>query len=94
MTDHKLDLYLRKCELQWRADHSDGLESVDWLAPYCNSAEEIAAYLRELGFRVKRIVNEELFGGEQHRWVITTSGVIVYVNNEYCKGAFGKEYRG
>lgn len=93
MTDQKLDLYLRKCELQWRSDHTDGIACVDWLAPHCSSVEEIAAYLRELGFRIHRIVDKDKSWGEGE-WVVTTSGVIVYVNDEYCHGLFGKEHRG
>lgn len=92
VTDRKLQLYLRKCESQWRPEHTDGLDSVDWLAPYCNSVEGIVAYLRELGFRLRVIAPAaEDSGGKG--WVVTTSGVIVYVNDEYCHGAFAKEVK-
>lgn len=74
--------HLRKCELQYIADHTDRCESVDWLAPHCNSTQEIAAFLRELGFRIRQIVDEQNSFGECHRWVITTSGILVYVNED------------
>lgn len=91
MDERKLRNYLLKCELQYRADHQDKADCLDWLAPYCGSVEEIQRFLREIGFRIKSVVNEEPWPGEIHQWVITTSGIIVYVNNNYINGLFAKE---
>lgn len=88
MDEYKLDLYLKKCELQYRAEY--GTQELDWLTPHCGDVKEIAQFLRELGFRIRNIVDEEPWPGEKHQWVETTSGIIVYVNDKYCKGLFGK----
>lgn len=85
-----LEKYLRKCELQYRADNSTCGGCLDWLAPHCNTLEDIAAYLRELGFKIKKIMNEEDSFGEPFRWVETTSGVIVYQNEGTVRGCFAK----
>ena len=82
--------YLLKCELQYRADHTEGADTLDWLAPYCGSTKEIADFLRSIGFRIARIVDEELWPGEKHQWVVTTSGVVVYAKSG---GLFAKEVR-
>ncbi len=63
---------------------------LDWLAPYCDSVDDIASFLRSIGFRIKAIM-DETNGNERYQWVTTTSGVIVYVNDEYCNGLFAKE---
>lgn len=84
----KLTAYLKKCELQYRADHTDGADTLDWLAPYCGSVQEIAGFLRSLGFRIAAIMDEEPWPGEKHQWVVTTSGVVVYAGKN---GLFGKE---
>lgn len=78
----ELDKYLRKCELEYRAANLPNGCCVDWLAPFCGSTKEIAEYLRYLGFKVKEIVDEAPFV----RWVETTNGVIVCVNNEHNHG--------
>ena len=90
MDEQKLRNYLLKCELQYRADHQKKADCLDWLAPYCSSVEDIQCFLREIGFRIKNVVNEEPWPGEFHRWVTTTSGIIVYVNTAVSKGLFGK----
>lgn len=84
----KLFAYLKKCELQYRADHAERSESLDWLAPHCGSVQEIADFLRSIGFRIASIVDEEPWPGEKHQWVVTTSGVVVYAGKS---GLFGKE---
>lgn len=85
-----LQNYLLKCELQYRAEHVDGAETVQWLAPYCGNTKEIANFLRRIGFKIAKIVDEEPWPGEKYQWVITTSGVIVYAGSD---GLFGKEAR-
>ena len=74
----KLQKFLLKCELEYRAKHSQQASCLDWLAPHCGSVTE----MRELGFKIKNIVDEEPWPGEKHQWVETTAGVIVYVGNE------------
>ena len=86
--ERKLQLYLKKCELEYRAKHSQNAECLDWLAPYCGTVEEIARFLRDLGFRIKNIVDEEPWPGEKHQWVETTSGILVYVGTD---GLFAKD---
>lgn len=88
INETKLQNYLLKCELQYRADHTDGADTLDWLAPYCSSTKEIAAFLRSIGFRIARIVDEEPWPGEKCQWVVTTSGVVVYAGTD---GLFAKE---
>ena len=85
--ERKLQLYLKKCELEYRAKHSQNAECLDWLAPYCGTVEEIARFLRDLGFRIKNIVDEEPWPGEKHQWVETTSGILAYVGTD---GLFAK----
>lgn len=87
VNERKLQLYLKKCELEYRAKHSQNAECLDWLAPYCGTVEEIARFLRDLGFRIKNIVDEEPWPGEKHQWVETTSGILVYVGTD---GLFAK----
>lgn len=85
-----LDCYLKKCEIEYIAENSPSGGTLDWLAPFCDSTKEIANFLRYLGFRVKRIVDEETCPGEAHQWVETTSGILVYVNGS-LKGFFAKK---
>lgn len=89
MDEAKLAAYLKRCELQYRADHTEGAAELPWLAPFCGTVQEIASFLRGLGFRVRRIVDEEPWPGEVHRWVETTSGVIVYAETN---GLFARAY--
>ena len=91
MDERKLKNYLLKCELQYRADHQKGGGCLDWLVPYCGSVKEIQSFLREIGFQVKKVVDEEPWPGELHQWVITKSGIIVYVNQNSLNGFFAKE---
>lgn len=82
--------YLLKCEIQYRADHTEGADTLDWLAPYCGSTKDVAAFLRSIGFRIARIVDEEPWPGEKNQLVVTTSGVVVYAESD---GLFAKEAR-
>ena len=86
MNEQDLKNCLMKCEIQYRAGHTEGCSCLDWLAPHCGSVTEIAQFLRELGFKIKNIVDEEPWPGEKHQWVETTAGVIVYVGDD---GLFG-----
>lgn len=72
--------HLQKCEIEYIVERSEGGETIDWLAPYCGTVEQIAAFLRGLGFHVKSVVDEESCPGECYQWVETTSGVLVYAN--------------
>lgn len=78
--------HLQKCELEYRAKHLPMGSEVEWLTPMCNSVEDIAAFLRELGFRVAEAVNEQDCDGDWCCWVGTTSGIIVYVNDGCGEG--------
>lgn len=80
--DEALHRYLRKCELQFRADNQPDGSLVPWLEPFCGSTEEIAAFLRELGFKIHAIIHEEDITFGFCQWVETTSGVIVFANTE------------
>ena len=57
MTDREfnegLQRHLMRCELQYRAENAPKGSEVDWLAPHCGTVQEIARFLRELGFRIK-----------------------------------------
>ena len=86
----KLQKFLLKCELEYRAKHSQQASCLDWLAPYCGSVNEIQRFLRGIGFRIKEVMDEEPWPEEVHQWVITTSGVIVYVNTDSSEGLFAK----
>ena len=44
-----LQNYLLKCELQYRADHADGVERVGWLMEYTRTAKQTARFLRDIG---------------------------------------------
>lgn len=93
MNEEKLQNYLRKCELQYRADHTEIADELEWLAPYCDTVQDIAVYLREIGFRVKTIVDETYSDGETHQYVETTSGIVVYVNVGGLRGLFAKAFK-
>lgn len=75
-----------KCEMEYRAKMLLKGSCVDWLAVYCDSLSDIAEFLRGIGFKIREIVDDEPWPGEVHKWVITTSGIIVYQNNEYLRG--------
>ena len=53
-----LQNYLLKCELQYRAEHADGVERVGWLMEYTKTVKQTARFLRDIGFRVKDIVDD------------------------------------
>lgn len=82
-----LQNYLLKCELQYRADHADGVERVGWLMEYTRTGKQTARFLRDIGFRVKEIVDDVDCAGKHHCWVVTTSGVVVYADGS---GLIGK----
>lgn len=82
--------YLRKCEIEYIVEHSEGGETIEWLVPYCGTVEQIAAFLRGIGFHIKSIVDEEPVPGERHQWVGTTSGVLVYANQGGVNGLVSK----
>lgn len=90
MTDREfnegLQRHLMRCELQYRAENAPKGSVVEWLEPHCDSVQEIARFLRDLGFRIKRIVNYTGCTGIKYHWVITTSGVKVCENDELFRG--------
>lgn len=86
MDERKLRNYLLKCELQYRADHAEQAIELDWLEPHCGNVEDIQRFLREIGFRIREVMDEMEDGTSG--WVVTTSGVIVYVNHTYSRGLF------
>lgn len=85
--DEDVTKHLMKCELQFRAESLDDEEcdEVEWLAPFCGSANELRIFLQLIGFRIKEVVDEE-----EMKWVETTSGVLVYVGGD---GMFTKSAR-
>ena len=85
-----LQNYLLKCELQYRAEHTDGIECVKWLGERCKNTLQAVRFLRYLGFRVKDIVDDVDCAGDRHAWVVTTSGVVVYADGS---GLVGREER-
>lgn len=84
--DLELQRYLWKCELKYRAEKLPEGSTVDWLATECDSVEHIAAFLRSLGFKIKDIVDDIDCSGDRQQWVVTTSGIIVYVNSGDIRG--------
>lgn len=80
--------YLLKCELQYRADHADGVERVGWLMEYTKTIKRTERFLRGIGFRVKAVVDDVDCAGDRHAWVVTTSGVVVYADGS---GLIGRE---
>lgn len=83
-----LQNYLLKCELQYRADHADGVDRVGWLMEYTRTAKQTTRFLRDIGFRVKEVVDDVDCAGDHHAWVVTTSGVVVYADGS---GLIGRE---
>lgn len=81
-----LQRHLWKCELEYRAKWLPGGSCVDWLAPMCESTEEIARFLREIGFRIREITELEDPDGSVCQWVETTNGILVYVNAGVVQG--------
>lgn len=76
-----LEKHLKREELKFRAKHKPAGSNVEWLAPSCESLEDILGMLRWLGFKVKETVTCD--GAD---WVVTTGGVIVFVNSQYNRG--------
>ena len=87
-----LQKHLMKCELEYRAKMLPMGSKVDWLGEHCGSVEEIARFLRDLGFRVGEIMDEVDCTGEAFRWVKTTNGITVYVNEGGVYGLIAKGY--
>jgi hypothetical protein len=85
-----LQNYLLKCELQYRAEHANGVERVGWLMEYTKTVKQTARFLRDIGFRVKETVDDVNCAGDRHSWVVTTSGVVVYADGS---GLVGKAAR-
>ena len=85
--DEDVGKHLMKCELQFRVESLDDEEcdKVEWLAPFCGSANGLRIFLQLIGFRIKEVVDEE-----EMKWVETTSGVLVYVGGD---GMFTKSAR-
>lgn len=82
-----LQRHLMKCELEYRAKMLPKGSCVGWLAEHCETTQQIAEFLREIGFKIARIIDEETcLPGEYHRWVVTTNGIVVYANNQYLHG--------
>lgn len=84
--DVALQKHLQKCELEFRAKQLPHGSNVEWLTPHCNNVQDIAKFLRYLGFKIQEIVDEVDAVGDPYRWVKTTSGIIVYTNAEYSDG--------
>lgn len=82
----ELEKHLRREELLFRAKHKPGGTNVEWLAPSCESLDAIVDMLRWLGFRIKEITDDTDCTGHELRRVETTSGVIVFVNNQWSRG--------
>lgn len=82
--------YLLKCELQYRAEHADGVDCLKWMGKFCDTCENTAQFLRDIGFRVKDIVDDEDCARDRHAWVVTTSGVVVYADGS---GLIGRAVR-
>lgn len=74
--------HLRREELKYRAQKKPKGSYCHWLTPSCASVDDIVAMLRWLGFKIAEIVDEVDCTGDPHRWVVTTSGVIVYAGTE------------
>lgn len=85
--DEDVIRHLMKCELQFRMESLDDEEcdEVEWLVPFCGSANELRIFLQLIGFRIKEVMDEE-----EMKWVETTSGVLVYVGGD---GMFTKSAR-
>ncbi len=91
MTDREfnegLQRHLMRCELQYRAENAPKGSEVDWLAPHCGTVQEIACFLRELGFRIKEISDCSDCAGTKFHWVVTTGGLTVAdTRHAPCKG--------
>ena len=86
--------HLRKCEIEFTADRCPHGHCIDWLSEMCTSTESIAQFLRSIGFKIKEVVDEEPWPREFHKWVVTTNGIVVYVNGKDLKGFVAKRVTG
>lgn len=86
LTKHDENLQRREELLHTVKNAPFATTTIDWLAPYCDSTASIAQLLRDLGFKIKDIVDETTWYGVSHQWVETFSGLVVYVNDEYERG--------
>lgn len=77
--DEGLQRYLMRCEIEYVAAHGGGC--IDWLAAECDTPQRAASFLRQLGFRIRKIVDEEPWPGEEHRWAETTGGILVFAGS-------------
>ena len=83
--NERLQKHLWKSELEYRAKMLPNGSEVDWLAPYCGDVKSIASFLRSVGFQIKEIT-DITDDWDKSQWVVTTSSIIVYVNDKYCNG--------
>lgn len=88
-----LQKHLWKCELEYRVKAKPTGSTVGWLGPFCGSTQQIAAFLREIGFRIDRIVDEVDCTGHPMQWVETTSGIIVFQNWSTVEGFVARSAR-
>lgn len=97
MTDYNIRLqnYLKKCELDYHVHNFEAPIEIPWLADHCDATDHICAYLRYLGYRIKKVVDDEPVPGEYMRWVETTNGLIVYADHPGYKsnGLIGRASR-
>lgn len=84
--DIAMEKHLRREELLFRAKNKPKGSNVSWLAPSCDSLDDIVNMLRWLGFRIKEVFDDMDCTGHEMRRVETTSGVIVWVNSELSRG--------
>ena len=84
--DIAMEKHLRREELLFRAKNKPNGSNVSWLAPSCDSLDDIVSMLRWLQFRIKEVCDDIDYSGHEMRCVETTSGVIVWVNSELSRG--------
>lgn len=82
----ELQHHLWKAELEFRAKKLPEGSCVDWLGSICTNTKSIATFLRQIGFKIAAIVDEESCIGEGMHWVVTTGGIVVYVNTKNLRG--------
>ena len=94
--EKELEKHLQKCELKFRAEKLPNGSNVDWLAPYCDNLQSIEKFLRSIGFKIRNVEDAEFvsiddfddegnlnenYTGEIVRYVETTGGVVIHVND-------------
>lgn len=82
----ELEKHLKREELIFSAKRCPNGRNVKWLAPSCDSLEDITGMLRWLGFRIARITDDTDCIGHNVKMVETTNGVIVFVNTQWSRG--------